>query len=116
MLFKIFLIVFAILVMIRVYKQYHAQKVSGSWFFFWMIFWVLVIFVAFAPQTTDLVASAVGVGRGADLIVYISLPIIFYSIFRLVVRQDQQNKELTDLVRKIALDNAEPPTEKKDAV
>ncbi|MEK9131177.1 MAG: DUF2304 domain-containing protein [Patescibacteria group bacterium] len=109
MLFKILLAIFAVVVMVRVFKQYRAKKVGANWFGFWMIFWVLVIVVSYTPQTTDLIAQVVGVGRGVDLIVYISLPIIFYSIFRLVVRQDQQNKELTDLVRKIAIDNAEKP-------
>ena len=113
MIFKIFLIAFAIMVMARIYKQYRKQKVAAGWFLFWMIFWALGILVAFAPQSTDVVASVVGVGRGADLIVYVAIPVIFYAIFRLVVRQDQQNKELTDLVRKIAIDNAEAPEEKQ---
>lgn len=112
MLFKIFLIAFAVIVMVRIFKQYRAQKVGASWFYFWMLFWIAVIVVAFTPQTTDLVAQLVGVGRGADLIVYISLPIIFYAIFRLVVRQDLQNRELTELVRKIAVEKAQTPEQK----
>lgn len=112
MLFKIFLIIFAVVVMGRIFKQYRAQKVGASWFVFWILFWVAVIIVAFAPQTTDLVAQIVGVGRGADLVIYISLPVIFYAIFRLAVRQDQQNRELTELVRKIAIDRVESPDKK----
>ena len=113
MLFKIFLTGFAVVVMMRIYKQYRKQKVAAGWFLFWMIFWALGILVAFTPESADVIASVVGVGRGADLIVYISIPVIFYAIFRLVVRQDQQNKELTDLVRKIAIDNAKDPDEKQ---
>ncbi len=112
MLFKLFLIVFAVVVMARIYKQYRAQKVAVGWFVLWMLFWALVILVAFNPQTTDAVAGIVGVGRGADLVVYISLPVLFYTIFRLAARQDQQKKELTELVRRIAIDRVESPEEK----
>lgn len=112
MLFKLFLIVFAIIVMGRIYKQHRAQKVAAGWFVLWMLFWALVILAAFSPQTTDLVASVVGVGRGADLVVYISLPVLFYAIFRLAARQDQQHKELTELVRKVAIDRVQEPEKK----
>lgn len=112
MLFKYLLIAFAVTVMMRLYKQYRQHKVAVGWFVLWMIFWALVILMAFAPQTSDVVADLVGVGRGVDLIVYISLPVLFYVVFRLAVRQDQMKKEMTDLVRKIAIDRAEEPIEK----
>lgn len=112
MLLKLFLIAFAVIVIVRIYKQYRAQKVAAGWFLLWMVFWALVILVAFSPQTTDVIAQLVGVGRGADLMVYISLPVLFYTIFRLAARQDQHHKELTELVRKIAIDRAQEPEKK----
>ncbi len=104
MTFKILLILFAVFVLLRTFGQYRARKVTAGWFVTWTIFWVMVVVVAFIPQFTDVIAVKLGVGRGADLIIYISLAALFYSLFRLVLRQDQLNRDLTELVRKLAID------------
>jgi hypothetical protein len=109
MLFKVLLIAFAVFVLARIANQYRQHKVAAGWFLLWVIFWGGVIAIALSPKTTDTVAQYVGVEKGADLIVYVSLAVIFYALFRLIVRQDAQNRELTELVRRIAIDRAEEP-------
>ena len=72
--------------------------------FFWLLFWLAVGFVAILPQTADMVARVVGVGRGADLVIYASLLVLFYLIFRVYMKIEQVEREVTGLVRKLALD------------
>lgn len=102
MIFQIFLIAFALFAIIKTSRQYQSRKVSVYWFTVWTLFWVAVIAVAFAPQTTDVIAEYVGVEKGADLLVYSAIVILFYIVYRLLVRTEKQNRELTELVRKIA--------------
>ncbi len=104
MLFQIFLIGFSLYVIQRVFRQYRAHKAQLSWFLLWFLFSVVVIIVAFNPGLTDRFASLVGIGRGADLVVYTSLTILFVAMLSHMVRLRRLDAELTELVRKIALD------------
>ena len=106
---QIILILVALAVVIRVFRQYKKQKIAVQWFFFWVGFWAIVILISLTPQTADVFAELVGVGRGADLIIYLSLVLIFVLLYRLGARVDQLNSELTELVRKIAIDKAKKP-------
>ena len=116
MVFQVFLILFACFAMYKIWQQYRADKVSGHWLRVWTILWVVVILVALWPQTTDLVAERVGVGRGADLLVYIAIVFLMYGFARVLSTQEKQRQELTDLVRKLAIDHADMPGEDGETI
>ena len=103
MIFQIFLIIFAVFAVSRVSRQYAKRKVSVHWFVLWTALWITVIVVALWPKNTDIVATWVGVGRGADLIVYLSTVFLFYGLYRSMVRQEKMHQEVTELVRRIAI-------------
>ncbi len=109
MLFQGILTTFAVIAIARTLRQYQAQKVSVYWFTVWALFWIGVCAVAISPQTTDIVADWVGVERGADLIVYISIIILYYAMYRVLMRLERQNRELTDLVRSLAVSEVKSP-------
>ncbi|MBU1126616.1 MAG: DUF2304 domain-containing protein [Patescibacteria group bacterium] len=102
MIFQIFLIAFGLFAILKTIRQYRAKKVSLYWLLLWCLLWLSVVIVALMPQTTDVLAEYVGVEKGADLLVYVAIVILFYSIYRILIRSEKQNKELTELVRKIA--------------
>jgi hypothetical protein len=106
MLFQLILFCFALFVLTRIFRQYRAKKVSATWCLLWALFWLVVIFTALSPQTTDVLARLVGVERGADLAVYLAIAFLFYALFRITIRLDEQREELTKLVRKMAIDDA----------
>lgn len=70
----------------------------------WVLFWLLAGVIVITPGSTFYFARLLGIGRGADLVVYLSLVAIFFIIFRLMVKIEQMNRNITKLVRKIALD------------
>lgn len=107
MLFKIFLIVFSLFAIARVKKQYEQRQASWYWAAVWSLMWVVVILAALMPQGTDAVAAYVGVGRGADLFVYIAVVFLLYANYRSLVRQQKMSDDITELVRKIAVDHPE---------
>ncbi len=112
MIFQILLVAFALFAIIHASRQYARQKISRYWFGLWTILWLVVILVALAPQTTDLVAQTVGVQRGADLLVYTAVVILVYGLYRMSVRVMRVEREITELVRKVAIDRAEQPEQK----
>lgn len=62
-----------------------------------------IVFVLF-PSITQTIAHKLGVGRGADLIFYLSIIIFWFVILKLYTRLRRVEKILTDIVRKEALD------------
>ena len=103
-LIQIIILTFALFAVNRAWKQTKEGKLRRKAFFAWVIFWIIVSAVALLPQTTQLIASVVGIGRGADLVVYVSLIAVFYLIFRVFVKIESLEGEITKLVRKIALE------------
>jgi len=63
-----------------------------------------LFFVWFDGASTT-IANAMGVGRGADLVLYISSAISFVLVVSLLLRIKQLHEQLTQLARAIALAN-----------
>lgn len=109
MVFKIFLILFSLYAMFRLRSQYVTHQTSWYWAVMWSAVWGVVILVALVPDITNSLASFVGVGRGADVFVYTAILVLLYTTHRLLVRQQKMSEEITELVRRIALDHPIQP-------
>lgn len=107
MLIQLLIVVFALFAVGRAAWQFRRSKLTRSGFLFWFIFWVLVAVVAVLPQTAQRAASLLGVGRGADLVTYLSLALLFYLVFRLFTKIEDISREVTLMVRHEALDKME---------
>ena len=64
-----------------------------------------VVFIFF-PDATNRIAHKLGVGRGADLVFYLSIVIFWFVILKLYVRIRKLEKIVTDVVRKDAISEA----------
>jgi hypothetical protein len=69
----------------------------------WLVFWAAVIVVSLHPRTTDHLAILLGVGRGVDTAMYLSLLLIFYLLFRSFAKIEDMDRQLTRIVRTNAL-------------
>lgn len=58
------------------------------------------------PELSNKISQKVGVGRGADLVFYISILLFWFIILRLVDRIRRLEQLFTDLVRKESLNEA----------
>jgi len=84
---------------------------------FWVGFWLVVGVIVVMPEVTSFWARIVGVGRGVDLIVYLSIVLIFYIIFQITVKVERVERNITKIVRTLALeeeDEKENPSVKND--
>ena len=71
----------------------------------WSVVWLTALIVVLSPPTTSKMANFLGIGRGVDFVLYVSLAILFYLVFRLYVMIEDLRHEITYLVRQIALQN-----------
>ncbi|MFH1376304.1 MAG: DUF2304 family protein [Candidatus Woesearchaeota archaeon] len=99
---SIIIILFALFALSRAYLRFKERKISNWSFALWFIIWIAVITVVLIPETTSQISKFFGIERGVDLLVYASIIIIFYLIFRLYIKIDQTEQNLTKVVRKVS--------------
>lgn len=104
MVIKIILILFVLFALLKVAMRYKEKVISLQELLAWTIFWFLVAFIVLFPDITSYAANLVGVGRGVDLVIYLAILILFYLMFRALVKLDKVEKDVTKVVRKAALE------------
>lgn len=107
MLIKYIIIIFSLFVVYKAGIKFKNKDISKREYFLWIFFWVMVIVATLMPKNIDKIAQFAGVERGVDLIVYLSIMVIFYLIFRILVSLEKIDREITTIVRKIALNSKE---------
>lgn len=107
MLIQIILLLFFLFAWSRTFKRYRLKEIKGKELFIWTLFWLAAGLVVVFPNSTSTIAKIVGIGRGADLVVYISLALIFYILFRIFYRLEKIEKNITKIVRELALKEEE---------
>ena len=104
LLFQILASLFILFAITRIIGRYKEMRVPKSEVFVWLFFWLFIGFAVWWPSSTDVLAKAVGISRGVDLIVAASVAVIFYLLFKLFTHIHQLKKEMTELVRKLAIE------------
>ena len=106
-------IAFALFALSRAFLRYKDKSLRPNEFFFWTIVWVGVICVAIFPSIFVTLSRVLGIGRGVDILLYGGMILLFYLFFRLYVKVEAQQKDMTALVREIAVKNASKKTAKE---
>lgn len=103
MIIQIILVVFLIFAVSRVVNQVKSGNLTAGSFIFWTGLFILAIVGVLSPSITGEIAQVLGIGRGADVIIYLSIVLLFYLVFRLSIIIEDLRHEITKLVREIAI-------------
>ena len=103
-------ILFAVFALSRAILRYKDQSIKTNELVFWTVIWGGVICVAIFPSIFVTLSKFLGIGRGVDTLIYTGMIILFYALFRVYVKVEAQQREMTKLVREIAIQN---PVRKK---
>jgi len=79
---------------------------------FWLSLWVLGSIAIAWPRSTAVVAHTLGIGRGADLVMYSSVLVMIVAFFYTYTRFKRVERQLTLLVRRLAIQNALTPSDR----
>lgn len=79
----------------------------------WTVLWLGAAVLISLPGIASFFADLVGVGRGVDLVVYLSVFVLFLLVFHLHLVHDRIEKSLTELVRHETLRSLSDVTEKE---
>ena len=108
MIIKIVIIAFVEGVLLKTVGRFRHNELSGRELTIWTIFWLLVAGATLVPKETDIVAQWFGVERGADLLVYLSIIALFFMVFKIIVKLEKLDRDITKIVRMQALDKENP--------
>ncbi len=87
----------------RLFSRLRAQEIKRSEFWEWLLLWLVIGVVGLEPKIASYMADVVGVGRGSDLIIYLSILLVFYLLFKIFVRLEKFDRQLTKVVREVAI-------------
>lgn len=79
---QIILIVFLVFAVSRVFLRFRDSSLSFGAFLFWVAIWLVAGFSIINPDFTSFVAQKIGIQRGTDVVIYLSLSLLFYLVFR----------------------------------
>ncbi|MFW0837812.1 MAG: DUF2304 domain-containing protein [Candidatus Komeilibacteria bacterium] len=113
MLIQIIVSFFVILVWLTIWRR-PAGRLSQGQSWTWTLLWLLILLVFWWPDATTYIANYLGIGRGADLVVYLAIIALFYWQFRLYLGQQKIAGQITQLVRREALEQADRSTVNKE--
>ena len=83
--------------------KFRHNKLSRFTFVAWLLFWLIALVIFWIPEITSYLAAALGIGRGVDLIIYISIVVIFYLIFKIYLYLNKLDSQITKVVRHFAI-------------
>ena len=98
---NLIIIVFVAFAASRAYLRFRSKSISIKELIFWLTIWATIILVTIFPDFSGRLASPLGIGRGADLVFILAILILFYLVFRLNVKIDQLDQDITELVKKL---------------
>ncbi|MFH1457038.1 MAG: DUF2304 family protein [Patescibacteria group bacterium] len=106
MLIQFLIIAFALFVILMAILNFKKNKISLSGLMFWLILWLMVSIIVLLPQTTNFFAKILGVGRGTDVVIYLSIVLLFYLVFRMFIKLEKIETDITKIIREITLKNS----------
>ncbi|MFA7244570.1 MAG: DUF2304 domain-containing protein [Candidatus Magasanikbacteria bacterium] len=101
--FKILFVILSILSILTIWNKKEKNLLGQKATFFWILFWITLSIVAFWPNSTQILAEYIGIGRGVDLVIYLSMACLFYLVFKMNLKIEGLKRDLTDVVRKESL-------------
>jgi small membrane protein len=103
-LIQIVLLAVILLMALHAISQRRRREIGLVQLVAWLAVWLGGAVVVVFPDLSTRLAARFGVGRGADLVIYVAIPILFYAVFRLLIRTERLNREITELTRALALE------------
>ena len=88
----------------RLFWQKKKKQISNNEFLFWFLFWILSGLAIIFLKTLDKIVANLGFsGSGIEILFYLAVIVLFYLVFKLRIRLEKINKNITKIIREITL-------------
>lgn len=100
---EILLTLFVLFAWSRVILRWRDHQINQKELAFWSILWLVILVMVYVPGKTTYLAHLLGMGRGFDAMVFIAIIALFYTLYRLYIKANETEQEITEIVRQMAL-------------
>jgi hypothetical protein len=97
------IIVFSLFAISRSVLRYRDGLITMTGCLFWSGLWILVTIAVYAKDWTSSLSVMFGIGRGVDMLFLGAILLLSYLSFRLYVYLEITRRQLTQLVRAMAI-------------
>lgn len=101
--YKVIVALIALFMLMKGWSRYRERSLTVWMFTIWSGFWVVAAGLSFWPQVTDPVTRFIGIGRGVDLVFFVTILALVSLCFTLYMRTERLRHDLTRLTRELAL-------------
>ncbi len=92
-----------IFIIFKTLKSFKRGNLSKIFTIIWLFFWIIILFLIFQQGILTGIANLIGIGRGVDLAIYLSIIIIFYLIYKILEHQNNIDQKITEIIRENAI-------------
>lgn len=101
--YQIFFGAIVLLIVLWNIYSFKKEQIKFRRFIVFILFWLSVLLAIIFPEETNKIAKFFNITRGADFFIYISIIVIFYTLFKVYEKLEQIERNITKIVREIAL-------------
>ena len=95
---------FSLLMIFRAFSLYSKKKQTWRELLAWVVVWGGIGYVAWNPTILDRLPPMVGIKSGVNVLIFFGFVVLFYAVFRLLVKVEELERKLVEVVRKQALE------------
>ena len=100
---QIIIILFALFALSRAVLRFKDGQITKGELSFWSLLWITLIIVTFVPKVIGFISRLLGIGRPVDAVIYAAIIVLFYLVFRIYVKLESIDQDITAVVRKVTL-------------
>lgn len=115
MIIRILVWIFGLLALYSIFIKFRKKEISLGWFLFWFLLWVGIIGIVSQAYIADRIAGFIGFGpgRGVELALFLAILIVLYLMFRLYLKINKIDSQISEIVKYIALINVKKKRRRK---
>lgn len=102
---QIIFTVFVLFAWSRAFLRFRERQMNAKEIVFWTVIWASITIAVYIPGKTTILARLLGMDRGFDAMILIGVITLFYAVYRLYAKSNENEQVITELVRQIALAN-----------
>jgi small membrane protein len=103
---QIIALIVIVLFIVRLFWQKKKEQIALAELIFWLSFWLLAgIAIIFIKDIDRLLIDFGFSSSGINLLFYLAVVLLFYLVFKLRIRSERIERDLTKIIRELALIN-----------
>lgn len=91
---------------LKLNTQKKKKEISNNEFYLWLTFWLVALIAIIFIRQIDTFVNMLGFsGSGINFLIYLAVMALFYLVFRLRLNIAKLDKNLTEVVRIVTINN-----------